>query len=70
MATSSSGARTGSLKTTAAPRDVHRFHDAPLPSVPTRDNRRSRVGVSVDICESLIGRLDDVMFPLVPRTKH
>ena len=38
-----------SLKTTDASRDVHRSHDAPLPSVPTRDGRRSRVGVSAAI---------------------
>ena len=47
--TLTNGTHTGSLKTMDASRDVHQSHDAPLPSVPTRDDRRSRVSVSVAI---------------------
>ena len=59
LRTSSCGARTVALKTTAAPRDVHRSHNLPLPSVPTRDDRRLRVGVG-PIFHRRIGRTRDV----------
>ena len=56
------GARAVSLTTTAS-RDDHRSDDEPCkPLVPTKDDRRSRVGVSVVTRRSLIRRLVDVRF--------
>ena len=67
--TPSFGAHTVSLTATDASSDVQRSQDAPLPSVPTRDDQRSPVGVSVAIRQWLIGRLGDVRFALVDRTR-
>ncbi|KAK2192029.1 hypothetical protein NP493_40g03012 [Ridgeia piscesae] len=47
--TNNFGSRTVSLKKTDASLDIYRSHDAPLPTVPTWDDRRSRIGVSVAI---------------------
>ena len=51
LRTSGFGARRVSLKSTDASCDVHRSHDESLLSVPTWDDRRSRVGFG---CHSLI----------------
>ena len=50
---------TMSLKTT----------DVPMPSVQTKGDWRSSVGVSVATHKSLIGRLDDARFAVVPRIR-
>ena len=52
------------LKTMDASRDIHRYHDALLPSVPTRDDQRSLVVFRLSFISCLF---DDVSIALESR---